>query len=138
MYGRDVFIHFFLMHTFSLKVSGSDLLPPLHIFILSLLCKAFKYVLSSRTDSATIHVHKYVFNVYLGESDVGLPLSYFLFLSLSTSHKKHDYFLSLVSSCLPCILNIVWLCFSLFPSFSPLLIFFLTFLHFSPQQSLSL
>jgi len=52
-------------------------------------------VLSSRTDSATTHVHKYVFNIYPGESDVGLPLSYFLFLSLSTPDKKYNYFLCL-------------------------------------------
>lgn len=112
----------------------SDLLPPLHIFILLLLCKPFKYVLNSRPVSALL-VHKYVFNIYLATSDLGLPLPYFLFLCLSTPTKKIQFFtLSLGSAFLLYFLSFFFFlyiisCVPLFPHVSPLLIFFLTFLH---------
>lgn len=80
----------------------SDLLPPLHIFILLLLCKPFKYVLNSRPVSALL-VHKYVFNIYLATSDLGLPRPYFLFLCLSTPTKKYSSLLCLWVLLFSCI-----------------------------------
>lgn len=93
----------------------SDLLPPLHIFILLLLCKPFKCVLNSRPVSALL-VHKYVFNIYLATSDLGLPLPYFLFLCLSTPTKKYSSLLRLWVLLFSCIFFYClgwgfWVCF---------------------------
>lgn len=91
--------------------------PSSAYFILCLLCKAFKHVLNSRPVS-TLLVYKYVFTIYLAASDVGLPLPYFLFLSLSTLNKKHTSLLCLWVLLFFCVF-IVCLCFSLPSYFSP-------------------
>lgn len=91
--------------------------PSSAYFILCLLCKAFKHVLNSRPVSALL-VHKYVFNIYLAASDMGLPLPYFLFLSLSTLTKKHTSLLCLWVLLFFCVF-IVHLCSSLPSYFSP-------------------
>lgn len=120
---------YFFFKSAGLHSFPCDLLPPLHIFILSLLCKAFKYVLNSRPVSALL-LHKYVFNIYLAASDLGLPLPYFLFLSLSTPTQKYSSLLCLwvlvffpgfgVCFCLVgCLFyNIICLCSSLPSCFS--------------------
>lgn len=93
---RCAYSHLYLLSYFFFKSAGScsflsDLLPPLNIFTLSLLCKAFKHMLNSRPVSALL-MYKYVFTVYLAASDLGLPLPYFLFLFLSTPTKKIQFF----------------------------------------------
>lgn len=102
----------------------SDLLPPLNIFILSLICKAFKNKLNSRPASALL-MYKYVFNVYLAASDLGLPLPYFLFPLLSTPTKKNTVLCSVSGFCFsPVFFKILSACVPLLPHISPLLIFF--------------
>lgn len=139
---RDVLIHFFLKDTFSLKVL--DCIPSLLTF--SLLCIflfchcSARHLSTCLTPGPSMQLLMCInmFNIYLGESDLGLPLSYFLFLSLFKPAKKNTVlFLCLWVLFLKIYIHIyiyTHIILSgyvpLFPHFFSRLIFFLTFLHF--------